>query len=107
MRRHRDPDGVCVYEDTNYRGRVECFDSGRDISDLGRSGDWSDRISSIRIVGDARAAAYLDVNYRGEKLMIDQDIPDLSHIHLRNGRGWDNQISSIEVGGSRRAVGRR
>jgi hypothetical protein len=103
----RDTDSVCVYEDTNYRGRVECFDSGRDIADLGRFGDWSDRISSIRIIGEGRAAAYLDINYRGERLVIDQDVADLSHLHLRNGKGWDNQISSLEVGGGRRAVGRR
>ena len=103
----REVDSVCVYENTGYRGRVECFDSGRDVSDLGRSGDWSDRISSIRIIGAGRAAAYLDIGYRGERLIIDQDVPDLSHLRIRNGRTWDNQISSLEVGGGRRTAGRR
>ena len=104
----REPDSVCFYEDTNYRGRVECFDSGTDISDLGRSADWSDRISSVRVVGDGRAAVYLDVRYRGEHLVIDQDIPDLGRLRLRDGRSWDNQISSVEVATVRgRALGRR
>jgi hypothetical protein len=102
----REPDSVCVYEDTDFRGRVECFDAGRDVSDLGRSGDWSDRISSIRIIGNGRAVAYLDIRYQGERLLIDQDIPNLSHLRLRNGRTWDNQISSLEVAGGR-ALGRR
>ncbi len=101
------PDSVCVYEDTGYRGRVECFDSGRDIADLGRSGDWSDRISSIRIIGDGRAAAYVDIGYRGERLIIDHDVPDLKNLRLRDNRTWDNQISSLQVGGGRRDVGRR
>jgi hypothetical protein len=103
---NREPDSVCVYEETEYRGRSECFDAGRDISDLGRSGNWSDRISSIRIIGNGRAAAFLDIEHRGERLVIDQDIPNLSQLRLRSGRTWDNQISSLEVGGGR-AVGRR
>ncbi len=91
----REPDSVCLYEDTDFRGRVECFDAGSQVSDLGRSGDWSDKVSSIRIIGDGRAAAYLDIRYRGEALVIDQDIPDLGHLRLRDGRSWNNQISSI------------
>jgi hypothetical protein len=105
---NREPDSICLYEDTNFRGRVECFDAGSRVSDLGRSGNWSDKVSSIRIIGEGRAAAYLDIGYRGEHLVIDQDIPNLSHLRLSNGRTWDNQISSLEVvGGGRRAVGRR
>ena len=106
-RGRREPDSVCFYEDTEYRGRVECFDAGRQLSDLGRSGDWSDRISSVRIIGNGRAAVYLDIGYRGERLIIDQDIPNLAKLRLRSGRTWDNQISSFEVGAVGRAVGRR
>jgi len=102
----REPDSICLYEDTNYRGRVECFDAGRQISDLGRSGSWSDRVSSIRIMGNAKAAAYRDISYRGERLVIDQDIPDMSHLRLRDGKTWNDQISSMEVVGGRRAFGR-
>ena len=101
-----EPDSVCVYEDTDYRGRVECFDSGRDVADLGRFGGWSDRISSIRIIGNGRMAAFVDIGYRGDRIIIDQDVPDLKRLKLQ-GRNWDNQISSLEVGGGRRVVGRR
>lgn len=91
---------VCVYEGANYTGRMECFDSGVDVSDLGRSGSWNDRISSIRLNGNARAVAYLDVGYGGERLVINQDIPDLRNFRLRNSnRSWDKQISSLEIGG--------
>jgi hypothetical protein len=94
----RNSGSVCVYEDANYGGRMQCFDSGTNLSDLGRSGSWSDRISSIRINGNGRVVAFLDVGYRGERLVIDHDIPDLGSLRLRNSnRSWDNQISSIEI----------
>jgi hypothetical protein len=108
IRGERLPDSVCLYEDTEFRGRVECFDSGYEVRDLGRSGDWSDRVSSIRVIGNGRAAAYVDVGFRGERLIIENDIPDLKKYRLGN-RNWDNQISSLEVagGGGGRARGRR
>ncbi len=96
----RNSSSVCVYENANYSGRMQCFDSGADISDLGQSG-WSDRISSIRIIGNGRAVAFLDTGYNGERLVINQDIPDLRNFRLRNNnRTWDNQISSLEIGGN-------
>src|SRR5436190_18493273 len=101
----RNSGAVCVYEEPNYSGRMECFDSGGNVSDLGRSGAWSDRISSIRINGNERAVAFVDVGYRGERLVIDRDIPDLRNLRLRNSnQTWDNRISSIEI--DRNANGR-
>lgn len=105
--RYNNGNGVCVFEDINYRGRSQCFNSGADLSDLGRLGGWSDRISSIRVMGNERVVAFVDVNYRGERLVIDRDIPDLRSFRLRNNRSWDNQISSLEVGGRGAPVGRR
>jgi hypothetical protein len=105
--RRGEPDSICLYEDTNFRGRVECFDSGSGVRDLGRQGDWSDRVSSIRVIGDGRAAVYLDINYKGERLIIDHDIANLRDYHLRNNKTWDNQISSIEVVGGRGVGNRR
>jgi len=96
----RNAGSVCVYEGANYTGRMECFDSGVDVSDLGRSSGWNDRISSIRLTGNARALAFVDIGYVGERLVINQDIPDLRSLRLGNSnRSWDNQISSLEIGG--------
>jgi peptidase inhibitor family I36 len=91
---------ICVYEEPNYRGDYDCFAPDQDTSDLNRRGGWSDRISSIRLFGNARATAFVDIGYRGERLVIDRDIPDLKQMRLRD-RNWNKQISSIEISGGR------
>lgn len=92
---------ICVYDEKNYRGNYDCFAPDQDTSDLGRHGGWSDRISSIRVFGNAHGTAFLDIKYRGEQVAIDRDIPDLRQLRTRDGRNWDKQISSIEISGGR------
>jgi hypothetical protein len=90
-------EGICVYDRRDFQGRSECWSSGANLSDLGRAGNWSDRISSIRVFGRAYAVAYRDVDFRGESLVIDRDIPDLAQLSARSFRNWDRQISSLEI----------
>jgi hypothetical protein len=98
--------GVCVYDDINFRGRSQCFERGEEVADLGRSGNWNDRISSIQVFGGTRVTLYRDVNYRGERVTIDRDVPDLRQLRS-SGFNWDNQISSLDLNNSNgRAVGR-
>lgn len=97
---------VCVYEEANYRGNYNCFAPDQDTSDLNRRDGWSDRIASIRLFGNARATAFVDVGYRGDKLVIDRDIPDLKKMRLHDNRDWNKQISSLEISGGR-SSGRR
>jgi hypothetical protein len=93
---------ICVYEEKNFRGAYDCFAPDQDTSDLKRYHDgWNDRIASIRVFGNARATAFLDIKYRGEQLAIDNDIPDLSRMRTRDGRNWNRQISSLEISGGR------
>jgi len=80
-------DGICVFENPNYQGRSECWSDGAEMPDLG---GWSDRISSIRVTGNARAMVYRDVRFRGASQLIDRDVPNLA-------RNWNDQISSLEV----------
>jgi hypothetical protein len=89
-------DGICVFENANFRGRSQCFDSGVDMREL-RDGNWNDRISSIQVVGNARAMLYENVGFRGERLVVDRDISDLAVIRLRDGMTWNDQASSLEV----------
>jgi hypothetical protein len=109
-------DGICVYDRPNYEGRSDCWKQGQNISDLARQGNWNGEISSIRLFGRAVAVVYQDIEYRGESLTVDRDIPDLAAIRGRgrengNGRGrgngrssgnWDHQISSVQVQARRR-----
>jgi hypothetical protein len=86
-----------VYDRRDYEGREECFDLGSDVRDLARAGNWSDRIASVRVVGRATAVLYRDVNYGGDSLLIDRDIPDLSQVSGNGFRSWDRQASSLVV----------
>jgi hypothetical protein len=98
---------ICVFEDTNYRGRYECFDSREEVSDLGRFTSWNDRISSIRVFGPARVTLYRDINFRGDRITIDGDMPDLRRLRMTSSMSWDNQASSLDVNNGRgRAYGR-
>ena len=90
-------DGICVFENANFRGRSQCFETGADVRELRENGNWNDRISSIQVIGDARAMLYENVGFRGERLVVDRDIPDLAVIRLRDGVNWNDQASSLEV----------
>jgi len=82
-------DSVCVYENPNYQGRSQCWQDGAELPNLA---GWSDRISSIRVTGNARAMVYRDIRFQGERQLIDRDVPYLP-------RNWNDQISSLEVQG--------
>jgi len=92
-------DGVCVYERPDFQGRSQCWNAGENLSDLGRAGNWSDKISSIRVFGRTVAVLYRDIGFYGQSITVDRDIADL-------GRGWNRQASSLQVGQEGRVVGR-
>jgi hypothetical protein len=83
-------DRVCVYEDINYGGRSQCWNADEEERNLSGSG-WNDRISSIRVFGRARIEMYRDADYRGGRIRLDRDAPDLGAIN------WSDQISSFQV----------
>ena len=82
---------VCAYEEPNYQGRSRCWDVDQEERNLNRTTDLNDRISSIRVFGRSRVEVYRDADFRGERLRIDRDIPDLGTIN------WGDQISSLQV----------
>lgn len=90
-------DGICVYEHANYAGRSQCFSPGEQVRDLGRDGDLSDRISSIRFFGRGTAVLYRDIQFQGERITIDRDVPDLGDIRGRGFGSWNDQISSLVI----------
>jgi hypothetical protein len=94
-------DGVCVYERKDYEGREQCWNSGVDLSDLARAGNWSDRISSVRIFGRSTVVLYRDIQFRGDRITIDRDTPDLSQVSGNGFSNWDRQVSSLVVQNSR------
>ena len=83
-------DRICVYEETNYGGRSQCWTVDEDVNNLSGLG-WNDRISSVRVFGRARVELYRDSNYRGGRIRLDRDAPDLGPMN------WGDQISSFQV----------
>ncbi|HUV32535.1 MAG TPA: SH3 domain-containing protein [Devosiaceae bacterium] len=80
-------DRVCFYENANYRGRSFCADEGD--RDARLSSYWDDRISSIRIFGNARVRICEDRNYRGRCVSHSTSRPTLP--------AFDDRISSYRV----------
>ncbi len=89
--------GVCFYEFPNYQGRYFCMTVGDNDDNLriNRS-EWNERISSIRVFGNARALIYQDDGYRGDYLQVTSNLADLRRLPLGNS-DWDNQVTSIRV----------
>jgi len=92
--RERIPDaGACFFEDVNFNGRYFCLRPGDSLTSM--PSGMNDRISSIRMYGGADVTVFRDKNMRGRSTRFGGEVPDLRR------SGWNDQISSIEVGRAR------
>jgi Peptidase inhibitor family I36/Domain of unknown function (DUF4214) len=91
-------EGVCFYKDTNFRGDYFCAGAGEDLRAV--PDGMNDRISSIRVFGDAEVTVFRDVRFDGRSSRFDRDVRDLKDA------GWNDLISSLRVQ-SRRGFARR
>lgn len=82
--------GACFYEHIDFGGRYFCTRPGERLSSL--PGGMGDEISSVRIFGSGEVIVFKDKNMHGRSARFATDVRD-----LRRG-GWNDQISSIEVG---------
>lgn len=80
-------DRVCFYEHVNYGGASFCARPGEALRALG---SWNDRISSIRVLGNAEALVCEHVGFRGRCVVIDRSVRNL-------GVRGNDIISSIRV----------
>jgi len=81
--------GVCFYEDVNFNGRYFCSPVGS-VTEGVPSG-MNDRISSVRVFGNAVATVYRDPNLRGQAKVIDHNVADM------RGMGFNDRVSSYVV----------
>jgi len=91
--------GACFYEDADFRGQYFCVRRGEDVGVLPEG--MNDRISSIRIFGDADVVVFQDGRFRGESARFSADARNLDR------EGWNDTISSLRVEGTRWGGGRR
>ena len=94
-------EGICVYERPNYQGRSQCWNAGEQLNDLARTGNWNNRISSIRVFGRTSAVAYRDIQFGGANFVVNHDIPDLGQVPGSGFQNWDHQISSLKIDNGR------
>ena len=82
-------DGVCLYEDADYRGDYFCARSGEDIGSIPPG--MNDRISSVRLFGNAEVTVYKDGRFSGSSTRFDRDVRNLRD------EGWNDRVSSVRV----------
>jgi len=82
-------EGVCFYEDADFRGRSFCARPGEDIPEMPRG--MNDRISSIRMFGRTEIVVFKDVRFRGRSARFATDVLNLQR------EGWNDIISSVRV----------
>jgi hypothetical protein len=88
--RERSPrDGVCFFQDTDYRGDYFCVRAGKSLRSL--PSDMNDRISSMKLYGRAEVIVFKDTGYHGRSARFDGDVPDL-RLDI-----WNDRISSVQV----------
>jgi peptidase inhibitor family I36 len=83
--------GACFYKDPEFRGDYFCVRDGESERDMPRH--MNDRISSIRLFGNASVTVFQDSRFEGRSSRFDYDVPDLKH------EGWNDLISSFRVAG--------
>lgn len=95
----RFPDaGACFFENINFAGRYFCLRAGESLSSM--PSGMNDKISSIRMFGGADVTVFRDRNMTGRSNRFGGEVPDLRR------SGWNDQISSFEVGRVRGGSGR-
>ena len=86
--------GACFYQDINFRGEYFCVRRGASVAEV--PSGTNDKISSIRLFGDAEVTVYRDINFRGASRQFDDDMRDLRQA------GWNDRISSFRIDERRR-----
>jgi hypothetical protein len=81
--------GVCFYEDVDYRGDYFCVRSGEELPSL--PSELNDRLSSLRVFGGAQVVVYRNDGFSGRSVRFDADVPNLRY------GDWNDRISSVRV----------
>jgi hypothetical protein len=89
--------GVCFYENVDFGGQYFCTNTNTENPLVG----MNDRISSIRVYGNAEVTVYQDRDFQGRSQTFASDVSD-----LRQG-GWNDTITSVRVQPVRGGVANR
>ena len=82
-------DGACFYMDSDYRGDSFCMNAGESLRNV--EDRYNDKISSVRVFGNAQVIVYEHDNFGGASRTLTGDVPNL--------RDWNDKITSFQVSG--------
>src|SRR5262245_8180017 len=82
-------DGACFYKDTDFHGDYFCLAGGDELG--GMSEDVNDKITSIRIFGQAEVIVFTDARFSGDSTRFAGSVRDLKD------EKWNDRISSLRV----------
>jgi hypothetical protein len=90
---------VIFYEHADFRGTYFVLEAGEQMSNLNRQrfangARANDRVSSIRIEGEAEVLAFRDANFQGGALRLTHSVHNLAELPEGN---WNDLISSVRV----------
>ena len=89
-------DGVCFYQQPDYRGEAYCSAAGEDRPMLPRG--LNNAFSSVKFFGRARSVEVYDLeNFDGQRYRIQRDEPDLGRLRNNRRDSLSNRISSFRV----------
>jgi hypothetical protein len=88
--------GACFYKEPGFRGAFFCMRRGERLESMG---DYGDKLSSVRVFGNARVAVFDDRNFNGASASTGHDVVDLHNWRVRQKQGhtWNDRISSVMV----------
>jgi hypothetical protein len=81
--------GACFYRNADYRGDYFCAAAGEEYDSM--PDGLNDRISSIRLFGNAEVVVYRNPNFGGRSQKFVDDVPNLQQ------EGWNDTLSSLRV----------
>jgi hypothetical protein len=96
---------VCFYEGPRYTGQSFCARAGIDTADAevvlldGRPQNWSKRICSVQLVGDAKVTLWEGKNFSGPSLMVTRSEPDMRSVRTKSHgvRNWCQAPASYKT----------
>ena len=83
--------GACFYKDPEFHGDYFCVRDGENQPDMPRG--LNDKISSVRIFGNASVTVFQDSRFEGRSSRFDYDVPDLKR------EGWNDSHLVVPCGG--------
>lgn len=81
--------GACFYQNANFGGDYFCVEAGDEYDSM--PDGLNDRISSIRLFGDASVVVYRNPNFGGRSTRFTDDVDNMQH------EGWNDTVSSLRV----------